>query len=176
MKICEVEECSKLYYAKGRCSMHYHQVKTRICELDGCDRKHNAHGLCSMHERRLKLHGSTGTPPSILAQITNCTVDGCNKKHFAFGKCRSHYSVWYRYGITHEQFIEMLEKQNYLCKICLNKLDTEKRNAVHIDHCHETGVVRGVLCDHCNLGIGKLKDSIETLERAIQYIKNQGDI
>ena len=65
-----------------------------------------------------------------------------------------------KYGITIQQYCVMLEKQNYLCKICKNpekKVDYNSRKVVElsIDHCHKTGKVRGLLCYHCNLSLGK---------------------
>ena len=44
------------------------------------------------------------------------------------------------------------------------------RKASHLDHCHETGLFRGWLCNHCNLGIGKLGDNLEGLARATAYL------
>lgn len=51
---------------------------------------------------------------------------------------------------------------------CCGKPD---RRALALDHCHETGQFRGWLCSNCNLGIGKIGDSIEALERALAYLK-----
>jgi hypothetical protein len=48
---------------------------------------------------------------------------------------------------------------------------TNGKRVLANDHCHETGVFRGWLCDSCNLGIGRLGDSIESLQKAIDYLK-----
>jgi hypothetical protein len=74
-----------------------------------------------------------------------------------------------QYGITLEQYDEMLEEQNYRCAICNNEDEVEGRRLA-IDHCHTTGVVRGLLCGKCNRGIGLFYDSRELLERAINYL------
>jgi hypothetical protein len=58
----------------------------------------------------------------------------------------------------------MREAQGGLCKIC----GKEKRLVV--DHCHETGQVRGMLCFSCNTGIGQLGDSVDMLKAAIAYL------
>jgi len=63
----------------------------------------------------------------------------------------------------------MLEEQNYRCAICNNEDEVEGRRLA-IDHCHTTGVVRGLLCGKCNRGIGLFYDSQELLERAINYL------
>ena len=78
-----------------------------------------------------------------------------------------------KYGITLDDYKVMREAQDHACAICGEPFDyeAEQRSLPHVDHCHTTGVVRGVLCKHCNLGIGHLKDNILTLEAAIRYLK-----
>jgi len=49
----------------------------------------------------------------------------------------------------------------------------EESNKLNLDHCHETNTFRGWLCYNCNVGLGKLKDSIEMLERGIKYLKGE---
>ena len=70
------------------------------------------------------------------------------------------------YGITPEQHDVMLFKQQNKCAICRELLSTP-----HVDHCHTTGKVRGLLCINCNHGIGKFKDNIDMLQHAINYLK-----
>ena len=69
-----------------------------------------------------------------------------------------------RYGLTQADVDVMLSKFDGLCHLC------KKKPAVCIDHCHKTNVVRGLLCHGCNSGLGKLGDSIEGLQRAIDYL------
>lgn len=57
----------------------------------------------------------------------------------------------YRYGLTHEQFASMLEKQGGVCVICRG---TDKTRSLAVDHCHVTGRVRGLLCGTCNTALG----------------------
>lgn len=76
-----------------------------------------------------------------------------------------------RYGITYEQWELIREKENFSCMIC-GITEDEIGRKLDVDHCHRTGVVRGVLCNPCNTAIGHAKDSIDILEAAIQYLKN----
>ena len=69
-----------------------------------------------------------------------------------------------RYGITIEQKQKMIEAQSGLCLIC------QKRPAKHVDHCHKTGKVRGILCFTCNRGLGKFEDDPRLIELAIEYL------
>ena len=71
-----------------------------------------------------------------------------------------------RYGITIEDFEDMLQKQNGLCSICSRDISDKP----YIDHSHETGKVRGLLCHPCNSGIGLLQDSPEILQKAANYL------
>jgi hypothetical protein len=74
-----------------------------------------------------------------------------------------------RYGITPEDWDRMYDAQLGRCPICLITLAEVKK--VCVDHDHETGAVRGILCFQCNLGIGSLKDNIDALERAAEYLR-----
>ncbi len=73
-----------------------------------------------------------------------------------------------KYGITLDQKEMMLRGQDNACAICKKCLSME--SAV-VDHSHETGEVRGLLCAHCNSGLGFMRDSIPGLEAAIDYLR-----
>jgi hypothetical protein len=70
-----------------------------------------------------------------------------------------------RYGITPEQFLAMEASQKGRCAIC------RKAKKLHVDHCHETKQVRGLLCMACNTSLGKFENSPEMLRAAIQYLE-----
>jgi len=80
------------------------------------------------------------------------------------------YKLMSKYGITEDDYIEMLEQQDFRCLICGTEADQQNR-ALAVDHCHETGVVRGLLCQKCNIGIGHFNDDIQLLAKAIQYLQ-----
>jgi hypothetical protein len=74
----------------------------------------------------------------------------------------------YKFGITLDEYNELLNKQKNSCSICGNPPRLQK---FAVDHDHKTGKVRGLLCRDCNVGIGNLKDDPDLIEKAIQYIK-----
>lgn len=82
------------------------------------------------------------------------------------------------YGLTLEQWETIHVLQGGACAICVKpfpsldvlRRDPESRRAVATDHCHATGVVRGLLCNGCNTGIGMLRDSPEVAKRAAKYL------
>jgi hypothetical protein len=73
-----------------------------------------------------------------------------------------------RYGITLTQYKALFKAQKGRCAICESK--TKLKLAV--DHCHKTLKIRALLCGNCNMGLGKFKDNIKLLFKAIQYIRS----
>jgi hypothetical protein len=76
------------------------------------------------------------------------------------------------FGLTIEDYEEMSHAQNQQCAICgTTQCTSGKRLAV--DHCHETGRIRGLLCMRCNQAIGKLNDNYFLLQQAADYVSGQ---
>ena len=73
------------------------------------------------------------------------------------------------YGITIDDYNKIFKEQEGNCGIC-NKHQVEFKKRFAVDHDHDTGEVRGLLCFDCNIGIGKLGDNIEGLEQALRYL------
>lgn len=80
------------------------------------------------------------------------------------------------YGITLEDKNKMFSDQENCCAICGSETSKSKR-AFCVDHCHTTGLIRGILCNSCNRGLGFFEDSIDSLESAIKYLNkhNKGN-
>lgn len=75
------------------------------------------------------------------------------------------------YGISLEAFNKKILEQNSKCAICGSAFGDKLKRSLHVDHCHKTNKVRGLLCSNCNLGLGSFRDSIELLEIAISYLR-----
>ena len=76
------------------------------------------------------------------------------------------------YGITLEEKNDMFLKQGNCCGACGSKnIGNIQRTRWCIDHDHKTGLVRGVLCYHCNAALGQVKDDISTLKKLIEYLE-----
>ena len=78
------------------------------------------------------------------------------------------YKLQLKYGIDLSGYKEMLQEQDGVCSIC----QTYKNEQLCVDHCHQTGIVRGLLCKKCNTVIGMLNDDVDILKNAIQYLEN----
>lgn len=71
----------------------------------------------------------------------------------------------WRYGLTEDELTAMWDAQDYRCAICRKMTRTPS-----VDHCHETGQVRGLLCQKCNIMLGQANDSAQRLQAAIDYL------
>jgi hypothetical protein len=129
-----------------------------------------------------KKGGRLGKTPSCKL----CT-DVKNKKHANSPSAKKAKEVWKvknyvrnrsydtltRFGIDYPTYLEevdtRLAQQGGVCAICHKSPYKGKRGPV-LDHCHESGTIRGVLCWTCNSAIGHLEDDPETLHRAIDYL------
>ena len=77
------------------------------------------------------------------------------------------------YGITADEYNDMFIMQGGRCAICgMHQCEFKRR--LGVDHDHETGVNRGLLCHKCNTAIGSLGDNIKLLQNAIKYLKQDG--
>lgn len=75
------------------------------------------------------------------------------------------------FGISLEEYEKMSEKQNHVCAICGRPEMNNKNKVLCVDHNHETGEIRQLLCGACNSGLGHFKDDKILLEKAIKYLK-----
>ena len=81
------------------------------------------------------------------------------------------YSLMRMYGIDTNVYNQILESQNYACAICgSNEIGTKHQKNFHVDHCHTTKKVRGLLCKPCNILLGESKDDPSILYRAADYL------
>ncbi len=94
-----------------------------------------------------------------------------NNSWYSTGKWKDrHYRKLY--GLETDEVKELFDKQDGLCKLCSKELIFNGR-LTHVDHDHTTGKVRGILCYSCNTSLGKLGDSIESIEKVLKYLKGE---
>ena len=119
--------------------------------------------------------------PMCLVEVTipNSRLDAKRRRYC--DSCKNHPMHYeyreqiYKHGITLAQCDELYAITN--CECCNRELAPGKgpggmnRNTRNIDHCHDTGEIRGVLCWDCNVGIGKLNDNVSGLQNAINYLE-----
>jgi hypothetical protein len=92
-------------------------------------------------------------------------------------KLKNKYLKFY-YGITLDEYNEMYKKQNGVCAACGHPETSSKANMLlplSVDHCHTYSVVRGLLCNGCNVALGLLKEDAERIKGLLRYIENYRD-
>lgn len=170
-----------------------------VCTVPGCGRNRVAWGLCGLHHARRKRSGDVRPSHRSQARAETIADDGTRKcfkcgdrKPFTAeffpedarrppdlkGTCRTclraavrNSSLMALYGIGSVQFDQIMTAQGCACAVCGLHLDGEsKKTTPHIDHCHSTGKVRGILCHQCNVLLGNAKDSPALLAAAIKYL------
>lgn len=188
MTTCSVESCSVHAKTRGLCNKHYKRWQRlgdplagrdraqmpRCCTVDGCDSSVKGQGYCSRHYQRFKKYGDP-LVVKVSRYDPTCTVPDCEGKHHSGGFCARHCARFRLLGITVEQYVELYEATGGTCAIC-GKPETQLSGwhgevmELSIDHDHETGRVRGLLCQWCNQGIGRFRDDPELLTRAAAYL------
>jgi hypothetical protein len=114
-----------------------------------------------------------GTERKPWGACVKCRADA---RHKFFGTAKGKHAkaddaLLRKYGINVEQRDLMLLGQGGVCAVC--KHDKPAHEVWHVDHCHDTGVVRGVLCRACNTGLGCFRDNAESLRSAVEYLTGQ---
>jgi hypothetical protein len=100
---------------------------------------------------------------------TNNCVECSNESAVRNKISQKHNRIRREYGLTKEQHEALYEKQNKRCKICSKQIDDMFK--MHIDHCHSTLKVRGLLCNKCNQGLGLFNEDLDLFEKAVNYLK-----
>lgn len=95
------------------------------------------------------------------------TTEYATKNKTKLKQDNKYYYLQKLYGLSKEDYRRLLEQQGSLCKICSVLL-----HRPHVDHCHATGKVRGLLCGNCNTALGLVKENEVTLTKMIAYLLN----
>jgi hypothetical protein len=172
--------CHKCYQRYLR---HDDPTKGRVkkgdepCSHCGARPVHAQHLCANCYARYL----ARGTPERIKVKAVGVCKE-CGKEAQLHAKslcltCYARHGRIARFGLPEDWYQETLKKQGGVCVIC-GKENIQKNGKysgrvkkMHIDHDHETGAVRGLLCQMCNQGLGCFKDSTDLLTNAIDYLK-----
>lgn len=160
------------------------------CSVEGCQNPNSAQGLCDMHRDRVRRAEERVVR---LAARPARTCLGCGgplrpdqrtETLFCSRKCKdverrrtgrtsdAGLKYYYRanYGMTRAEIAALLVSQDGKCAICGVGDAGGRHGNFHVDHDHETGRVRGMLCHSCNIALGHFKDDPSVLQSAIDYL------
>ena len=200
MAQCSIDGCEKSVVGRGWCRTHYmrwkrwgdpnaHDHRTgkgrTPCSVDDCEKPVASGGLCTTHSRQMERAADPNVGPfprdcgycgeSFLSRYATRSTF-CSRKckeqarhqtpEFKAENLRRYYMR--RYGMTPEEAAEMRKRG---CDICgRSEVPGRWVGNMHIDHDHDTGRVRGVLCHGCNVSIGHFKHDPALLRKAADYL------
>jgi len=150
----QCRQCAKGY--KGLLSDRQSEIKKLFEE--GLKRCGNCNSIKSLDS----FHSDKHTVSGLASSCKECKKEYATKNKDAIKKSRAKLL----YGVSDVEYNKLVSINN--CQICNKKVDGTSR---HIDHCHNTGVARGILCRKCNLGLGHFRDNKKYLKMAIKYLK-----
>lgn len=146
------------------------------CYMLNCGRPAVSKGLCGRHYSREWRYGS----PEVTSRQEmgdTCSVADCTDPTYGKGMCRRHYLVHWRksrWGVTPQDYDRLLAEQQGRCAICGTDRPSGRFKNWHMDHDHETGQARGLLCMPCNVALGAFKDDPGIVRSALQYLARHG--
>ena len=165
---CSFPECERPARARNLCKLHYDHSRvygeprpigsitgkrSHRCHEPGCPTR-TTYKFCEEHRQ---------TAGSECAELT-CRERAINSGPYCVTHAKKDRMLRHFYNISLRQRDQLIVAQDCRCAIC------QERKELHVDHCHDTGAVRGMLCGNCNRAIGLMKDNPIALMRASKYL------
>lgn len=149
-------------------------MNTRICSTCGAEKpvsefgvnKRSSHKLrrrcneCYTYWIEVNLRWATNNPQK---------AEEVQARFRASGKARA-FRLRSRYGLDEADYQQLLAQQSGVCAICKADKPGGRYRHFHVDHCHTTKRVRGLLCTNCNRAIGYMGDDPDRMKKAAQYL------
>lgn len=154
-----------------RCSVVFTPPKrsdAKYC-TDLCQQRARQERQRTTHRVEQRECHKCGTPVEWKPGKPVCADCRIDKRDPAKSAAKERRRRFRRYGLTEAEYDAILERQGHRCGICLT--DTPGVKGWAIDHCHDSGMVRGVLCSRCNSAIGLLQEDPNVIARAAEYVR-----
>ena len=149
-----------------RNKLYYEKNKSKVVEINIPEKKQCS--VCKETKAWTEFYPRKNRPNGLTAW---CKV--CLKEHADRYKEEAKKTRRYRdFGINRNEYDKLYSEQDGLCAICKRPESDIQQNSLCVDHDHDTGRIRGLLCHDCNVGLGRFKDNTESLKMAIEYLNN----
>ena len=123
---------------------------------------------CKVQKPLTDYHKRSNRPCGVRSICKECYKGYKYKRRDGYNR---EYDLMKSYSITTKEYDDLLKQQDGKCKICGTTSPIEGRKKyLCVDHDHNTGKIRGLLCDKCNRGIGLLNDDIKIIKNALDYL------
>lgn len=156
-ELCRREYRNKTNYMKSYYNENIDKWKDRQSQQSYKDTKNET--------RKTKYHTDADFRQRVIDRSKQYRID-----HPTAKRSQDLYS---KYGMTLQEYDEMLKNQDGKCAICgMNAEDNGRYGVLYVDHNHQTGKIRGLLCENCNFGLGIFKDNIDILNNAVKYLED----
>jgi hypothetical protein len=140
-----------------------------ICALDGCEKEVAVvrDQLCAAHYAQVQRYGYDEPVLDARAKDQDCKAPWCDRKISRQRElCIPCYKRRTRYGLSVEDYISLV----WECEVCLTK------DNLRLDHCHDGGHFRGVLCNNCNTALGFLEENQDRIIALAEYAKRVNNV
>ena len=173
-KRCTKGHLSPRYASSGNCSECIANARGKASiNINGKSSKRSASNhaaaMAAIDKGSLEYMSDSACPNGHYRRYV--TTNNCIDCDAVSREKRAEKARWARikkeYGMSQSDVLQMLAAQNFQCVICSINIQA----GYHVDHCHSTGTVRGLLCQKCNQAIGLVKENEELFFKAAKYIK-----
>lgn len=157
---CIEDQCHVSAFCRERCRKHYRALHYR---------ENRDQVLAKNREYR-------AAKPEVYRALSKASRDrnidkvrARDRARYAANPTKRRQQQLQQYGISVADYDQMLQAQDGRCAICSSEVGA-KGKSLAVDHCHETGAVRGLLCARCNVGLGMFQDDVARMRLAIDYL------
>ncbi len=145
-------------------------IQTGLCIIRNMDIKKYCY-KCKTEKELLKFSRDRSRSDGLSNRCKSCECEKGKKYRRRYPDKERLRKLNYQFGLTLQNYNAMLKEQNGVCAICGLPEPIENRR-LPVDHCHDTGKVRGLLCTRCNIALGQFKDDLDILTSAVSYLRN----
>lgn len=121
---------------------------------------------CQKLKETGEFHARARNADGLRSECKECTREQEHSYRNRYPEKERLRRMWQKYGLTEQEYHAMIDRQDAKCAVC--HVDDER---LVVDHCHATGLIRGLLCHGCNVAIGMFCDNPEAMQRAKEYVE-----